>query len=174
VDYELAYRRLSGPEQVCSEQELQDVLLEFEFALAEVECAPEAHIDFACRVLSDPNLINRPGIEFLVMDLQNERWKFTDAQLSRLLACAMDNFGLVTAEDLAVTLGDLVAQVLPPEEALQVFRAMTAGATSPDALRGVFTGLGILRRDGPKGEWQASVSSVLKAAQERIGSLTKE
>ena len=43
MDYELAYRRLSDPEQVCSAEELQDVLQEFEVALSDVERAPDAH-----------------------------------------------------------------------------------------------------------------------------------
>ncbi len=174
MDYELAYRRLSDPEQVISDEELQDILQEFEFALAGEERAPDAHVDFACRVLSDRNVVNRPGMEFLVMDLQNEHWKLSEAQLRRWFDCAMNNFGHVTAEDVALVLGDFIARASPPDEALQFFRTMTANATSPDALRGVFMGLGILRRDGPRGEWQQSVSSLLKTAEERLRALQGE
>jgi hypothetical protein len=173
LDYERAYRRLSDVKQPPSQQEIVAISDEFASSLLGAEGAPEEYVVFICRVLASPTLVNRPGLEDLVITLWIDREQLTPCQLRRVGDCAASQFGLVTNEDMALVIGDFVARVMAPPDALRLLRAMTAVATSRAALAGVFLGLDILRRHSPapSAGWLDAVAALNTMADERLNSL---
>jgi len=175
LDYDLAYRQLSDPNRQHSAQEFEELATEFQVALLDLEEAPDAHVDFMCRLLSDPMLVNRPGLEFLILSLYSDRDMLSETQLQRFFDCVKRTFALVAAENAAFALGDIVARASTPEQALQSLAVMTANATSPAGLAGVFLGLDILQRhrSPAAGTWQDAVEKVATSATERLEHLER-
>jgi hypothetical protein len=146
LDFELAYRRLNDPAQLWSAEIAREVADELGDSLLGFERVSDGHVDFVCRVLSERALSGRPGLENLIIALYLDREKLTEVQLQCLFDCLAGAFGLVTEENLAFAMGDFVARVASPRNALQLLRDMTTNAMSTNALAGVFLGLDILRR----------------------------
>jgi len=147
MDCEQAWRRLAAPPGFHAAQDARAVADAFETSLASGERSPEQHVEFLCRVLSDPALVNRPGLEYLVMAFQADRARFTAGQLRRFADTAVDRFGLVQREVFALALCDFIARALPPDASFEALSDMTALARTPQSLSGVFFGLDILWRE---------------------------
>jgi hypothetical protein len=173
LDYELAYGRLTDPKRFNSAREAKDVANEFEDSLLGIEHAPDEHVDFVCRVLSEASMAKRPGLEHLVLALYADREKLSETQLRRFVDCVANSFSLVTDKNLAFASCDFIARVLPPSDALLLIRELTAKSTSQAALAGVFVGLDILRRQARASEAMRldAVELAIAAAEERRRSL---
>jgi hypothetical protein len=146
LEFELAYRRLVAAAQLQSLQVAQAVASEFGESLLTAEFVSDEHVDFICRLLLDPVVAKRPGINELILALYIDREKLSESQLERFLGSLANSFGHLADENLALVIGDFIARVAPPERALALLHDMTAKATSLQALAGAFLGLDILRK----------------------------
>lgn len=170
MDYEMAFRRLSAAQCFNPVRDARDLADELEVTLAQVDRAPDLHVDFLCRVVSDPALVNRPGLEYLVMALYTDRSKFSPVQLRRFCAVAVDHFDLVEREVFALAVCDFIARALPSDGAFEALSDMTALARTPQGLSGVFFGLDVLWRQarGPEGPERRAIEATAKAAEHRL------
>lgn len=146
MDYERAYLRLRDTNELKSERQIEGLSTELANTLLVIEQAPDAHVEFLCKLISDEALINRPGMAYLLVEMYTDRDKFSSEQLIQLLECASNNFGLVASEDVAFALGDMIARAAPSEDAVRLLSAMTSNARTRQSLAGVFLGIDILRR----------------------------
>ena len=69
MDFELAYRRLVDASQLQSQQVGRAVAGEFGESLLTAELVSDEHVDFICRVLLDPVVAKRPGLDELILAL---------------------------------------------------------------------------------------------------------
>jgi hypothetical protein len=173
LDFELAYRRLVAAIQLQSRQIAEAVAKEFEDSLLMAECASDEHVDFICRLLSDPVVAKQPGLDELIFSLYLDRRKLSEGQLDHVFACLPNSFVHLADEDSAFVIGDFIARVAAPERALDLLLDMTAKATSLQALAGVFLGLDILRKH-PAGMSLNAIESAVKTAEGRSAQLKDE
>jgi hypothetical protein len=166
MDYDLAIDRLKAEGGHIIEQE---VALEYEFALLESARAPDIHIEFACWILSQSSYLNQEGTERIILSLYDDRDKISSAQFSRFGCCVADNFQLVSSENVAFAIGDIIARVMPVATALDLFRSMVDGAICSEALSGVALGMDIVRRQpiGQSTELRDSFTTLSKSIEER-------
>jgi hypothetical protein len=170
LDFERAYRRLVAATELRSPHIAQAVADEFGESLLGAEYVSDEHLDFVCRALLDPVLTKRSGLEELIVGLFVERRKLSGSQLDHIFGYMADGFGLLANEDLAFVIGDFIARVAAPEDALELLLDMTAKATSRQALAGVFLGLDILRKH-PAGISLDAIDSADRTADERAAQL---
>jgi hypothetical protein len=136
LEFELAYRRLVAATQCQSLQVGQAVAREFGDSLLTAEFASDEHVDFICRVLLDPVVARRPGLDELILALYIDREKLSESQQERSFSCLANSFGHLADENLAFAIGDFIARVASPERALELLLDMTAKAISLQALAG--------------------------------------
>lgn len=146
MDFELAHRRLVDAEPWQALEIAEAVAEEFGHSLLTFAPMSDGHVDFVCRILSDPVLAGRPGLENFVMEFYSQREKLSEAQLGRFYACLAGSFGHLADETLAFAIGDFIARVAPPDRALALLSEMTTKVNSRDAVSGIFLGLDILRK----------------------------
>jgi len=173
LEFELAYCRLVAATQLQSLQVAQAVAGEFGDSLLTAEFVSDEHVDFICRVLLDPVVAKRPGLDELILALYIDREKLSESQLERFFGCLANSFGHLADENLAFVIGDFIARVASPERALELLLDMTAKATSLQALAGVFLGLDILRKH-PTGMSLNAIESAVKTAEELSAQLKNE
>jgi len=138
LDFESAYRRLVAATQLQSRQVARTVAKEFQDSLLIAASVSDEHVDFICRLLSDPVVAKRPGLDELILSLYLDRRKLSEGQLGHVFACLPNSFGYLADEDSAFLIGDFIARVAAPERALELLLDMTARITSRQALAGVF------------------------------------
>ena len=132
----------------------------------------DGHVDFVCRIVSDPILAKRPGLEWLLMQFYLEREKLSEAQLERFFACLDASVGHLSDENVAFAVGDFIARVAPAKRALTLLSEMAMKANSRDALAGVYLGLDILRKHRTtNGLSLAEIEAVDRAADTRAAAL---
>jgi hypothetical protein len=165
-----AYRRLADAEPLQALMVAETVADGFGHSLLTFAPMPDGHVDFVCRVLSDPVLAGRPGLEHLLMVFYIERERLSETQLERYYACLADSFGHLADEGLAFAIGDFIARVASPDRALALPGEMTIKASSRDAVLGVFLGLDILRNHHTT---DAILLAAIAAAQTRTTELRK-
>jgi hypothetical protein len=173
LEFELAYRRLVAATPLQSLQVAQAIAREFGDSLLTAEFVSDEHVDFICRVLLDPVVAKRPGLDELILVLYIDREKLSESQLERFFGCLANSFGHLADENSAFVIGDFIARVASPERALELLLDMTAKVTSLQALSGVFLGLDILRKH-PTGMSLNAIESAVKATEERSAQLKNE
>ena len=146
MDFELAYRRLVDAEPPQALEIAEAVADEFGHSLLTFAPMSDGHVDFVCRVLADPVLAGRPGLERLLMEFYTQSENLSEAQLERFYACLSGSFGHLADETLAFGVGDFIARIAPADRALALLREMIAKVNSRDAVSGIFLGLDILRK----------------------------
>ncbi|MGC2780177.1 MAG: hypothetical protein WA418_31505 [Bradyrhizobium sp.] len=172
MDFDLAYRRLAGVKPPQSRKVMKAIADEFGDSLLTFAPMSDGHVDFMCRVLSDPALAKLPGRARLLMQFYFEREKLSEAQLERFYVCLAGGFAHLADETLAFAIGDFIARVAPPERALALLGEMTLEVNSRDALAGVFLGLDILRKYQAKnGLSVAIIEAAERAADARAAAL---
>lgn len=166
MDYDLAMDRLKAVGAHTYELE---VALAYECALLEMDRAPDTHMEFACWIISQSSYVNQEGTERILLSLYNDRDKISSEQFSRFGRCAAYNFQLVSSENVAFAIGDLIARVLPVATALDLFRSMVDSAACPDALSGVALGMDIVGRQpiGQSTELRDSFTALTKSIEAR-------
>lgn len=170
MHYDIAYSRIRDAEPDNAKRVGDEVARIFGRALLGVQQAPEAHIDFVCRVLSDPFVVNRPGVAGIISDLGiEEEEKLTAVQWTRIFKCAAEHFGLVKDESVAFVVGDMVARNALSKDTLHWLQRMTDNATSATALKGVWLGLDFLTwlDNDPNSDWWKAIGAVAKSAERR-------
>jgi hypothetical protein len=173
LEFGLAYRRLVAATELQSLRVAQAVAGEFGDSLLTVEFVSDEHVDFICRLLLDPLMAKRPGLDELILALYIDREKLSESQLERFFGCLENSFGHLANENLALVTGDFLARVASPERALALLLDMTAKATSLQALAGVFLALDILRKH-PAGMSLNAIESAVRTAEERSAQLKNE
>lgn len=73
MEFELAYCRLVAATQLQSLQVAQAVASEFGDSLLTAGFVSDEHVDFICRVLLDPVVAKRPGLDELILALYIDR-----------------------------------------------------------------------------------------------------
>ena len=87
MEFELAYRRMVDAAQLQSRQVAQAVTGEFGDLLFTAEFVSDEHVDFICRLLLDPLVAKRPGLDELILALYIDREKLSESQRERFFGC---------------------------------------------------------------------------------------
>ena len=173
MDFERAYRLLVEATELQSLEVAQAVAKEFGDSLLIAERVSDEHVDFICRVLTDPEVVKQPGLDELIVSLYLDRQKLSERQLDHVFGCLPNSFDHLTDEHSAFVIGDFIARVAAPERALALLLNMAAKVTSRQTLAGVYLGLDILRKH-PAGVSPAAIEAAYKRADERTALLDKE
>ncbi|MFC5326348.1 hypothetical protein [Bradyrhizobium oligotrophicum] len=172
MDFDQAYCRLIEAEPSRARKVLRVISDEFGESLLTFAPMSDGHVDFVCRILSDPTLAKRPGLEWLLMEFYLEREKLSEPQLERFFACLDASFGHLSDEKVAFAVGDFIARVAPAIRALTLLSEMAMKVNSRDALAGVYLGLDILRKHrATNGLSLAKIEAVDRTADARAAAL---
>jgi hypothetical protein len=137
------------------------------------DCASDEHVDFICRLLSDPVIARHPGLDELIFSLYLDRQKLSPGQLDHVFACLPNSFGHLADEDSAFFIGNFIARVASPQRALDLLLDMTAKVKSRQTLAGVYLGLDILRKQ-PGEISLAAIEATYQTADKRAAQLDTE